>query len=501
MAFLDDYPNLSLDNIASALKGDKNWSDVIDSSPQSQDGNQLPPDAVPATTSSTNSSVPDTALLDSDILQKLSDTVANSMPTKSDDQQETVPEESEESDEEEEEPKEVTSAAKEAVTSAPIADNVINFGNTENSNADTLKRLLKQKEDVTLANQLGKAAELIGSGVASAGSHGFVAPTQRTGTELFNQNIALAGQPIQDFMTLTAQQRQDPNSPYAQGLRDFMKDTLHLNIKGGTPEQIMSVAPLAVKAYDAQQAIQARKDVAKENANAREAVAHENALNRLATIQARGDISSDKQSAAQEQKDKQLLSKDIPQITNFTRDRPAQSAGETIRLINNALLPFDNLKPGQNISKDTWGRIQSEAAKVLQGGAATEASYGHVVSPTLFNKFDYFKNMIDPGTQISNPSQALELKHYLEQVKNESSNLLANKINGNLTAYALIHTPEQINTLRNAAYEKVGINPTQTSEPTSQLVTVRRKSDGVTKTLDSQAASKYLSDPAYEAVK
>jgi hypothetical protein len=487
MAFLDDYPNLSLDNIASALKGDKNWSDVIDSSPQSQDSNQLPPDAVPATASSANSSVPDTALLDSDTLQKLSDTVASSMPTKSNDQQETVPEESEESDEEEEEPKEVTSAAKEAVTSAPIADNVINFGNTENSNADTLKRLLKQKEDVTLANQLGKAAELIGSGIASAGSHGFVAPTQRTGTELFNQNIALAGQPIQDFMTLTAQQKQDPNSPYAQGLRDFMKDTLHLNIKGGTPEQIMSVAPLAVKAYDAQQAVEARKDIAKQNAEARETIAHENALNRNASLEQRQEQhTEDKQNQALQQT-KMLLesARGNPEVSQALKDRYA--ASKALALVN---------KDDPNkLSPPMVSLFQQELGKIATGGVPTMGELQALNPGTLREKFAGVVQKFTNEPSSANLGAFLnQYKSYLNDLNNNAQNVIKDKLGRVIDSSQKQLGEDNYNSLKKEYLSTPDVGQTQ------NLVTVRQISNGMTKTLDAATAAKYLKNPGYQVV-
>lgn len=131
---------------------------------------------------------------------------------------------------------------------------------------DNLKHVQQQANNATLMNQLGKASELIGSGIGAAASGGAIHPTERTGSPVYDQNIALAQQGVKDFQALSEQEKKDPNSEYSKNLKQFITPLLPKGInpeifKSASAEQMNTLVPLAVKMYDVQQSQQTRKEV------------------------------------------------------------------------------------------------------------------------------------------------------------------------------------------------------------------------------------------------
>lgn len=95
-----------------------------------------------------------------------------------------------------------------------------------------------------LTNQLGAAGELIGSGI----SH-----TQPVAQKLFADQAKESDQITKDWEQRVANEKNDPNSPLSQGMKDYMKN-LGFDIKGNpSASDLAAVSPMVFKDFEARE--------------------------------------------------------------------------------------------------------------------------------------------------------------------------------------------------------------------------------------------------------
>lgn len=122
---------------------------------------------------------------------------------------------------------------------------------------DTLNDALKTSQMADLTSQLGKAGELIGTGIT--GTTG-LKPTQAVGTEAFN-NIAKSGEKgVQNYQIMKDNEKDDPNSPMSQMFRQYAKQ-FGVNVKGDfTASQGEKLLPYVFKGFEANEARNAKHE-------------------------------------------------------------------------------------------------------------------------------------------------------------------------------------------------------------------------------------------------
>lgn len=116
----------------------------------------------------------------------------------------------------------------------------------------SLKDIMEQKNFSVLANQLGKAGEIIGSSLSR---------TAPVAQKAFDDNIATAEGKVKDFKELQANAVNDPNSAVSKNYREFLKRYGVNAGDGVSAAQIKEVLmPAAQKDQDRKERLDARKE-------------------------------------------------------------------------------------------------------------------------------------------------------------------------------------------------------------------------------------------------
>lgn len=119
---------------------------------------------------------------------------------------------------------------------------------------DALRRAQLAYNDATFVNQLGKAGELIGSGISGA---------KPVAQELFDQNIAQSGQGLKNFKDLQAQEADDPKSAQSVQARELLSQALGRKVPEGLSySQALKMFPSLASLERAKQAAEIRKELA-----------------------------------------------------------------------------------------------------------------------------------------------------------------------------------------------------------------------------------------------
>lgn len=389
--------DISLAKALEALEGKRDWSSVAepDAPVPTTDTSKIP---VPA--------IPEAKEPEEDDTQDEETTLTPAPASTTDDEEEP---------EEKEVPPPVQTTPSPATAQQPPlaaqptkpAGNVIDLGQPSQNQTEGLKQALDQRNNAVLANQLGKAAELVGSGIS--GTTGRLKPTERTGEKLFESNIAQAENIPKDFQMLSEQEKKDPNSGYAQGLRDFMKNEFKIDVKGGTPEQLNAIAPMALKAYDAKQAVQARAEQYKLQQQLR--------MDALSNKKEQHD--TDKQNQALAQIKSSLESaRGNPEVSQALKDR--YSASKALSLINK--YDPDNLSPQQ------INLFQSEVAKIATGAVPTIGEMKALNQDTLKSKFaEISQKFLNKPTGANAGEFIKQYKDYLIDLNQNAQNVIKDK--------------------------------------------------------------------------
>lgn len=127
----------------------------------------------------------------------------------------------------------------------------LDFGTESVGSQDKLRAAQEAEATSVLGNQLGKAAELIGSSISG---------TKPIAQSAFDQNIAMAGQGKKNYLEQIDQEKNDPNSPISKGLRQFA-EKYGIKVKGDfTASNAEKILPYIFKSYEMEEARKAKKE-------------------------------------------------------------------------------------------------------------------------------------------------------------------------------------------------------------------------------------------------
>ncbi len=237
----------------------------------------------------------------------------------------------------------------------------MNFtGARPGSSEQELATAQKQRDTNVLGSKLEKLGTAIGSGIAK------VAPDY----SFANDDLKRANQPVEDLAAQRAQQANDPNSAYSQGMRDYFQQKLGINAQGASATDLANIAPMAVKQYESDQQRAAQK--------ANLGYKYEE-LKEIAAL--RGSANSDKAKTADDAK----TNKDFMQLANKLTSETAGSrtafgkAANVIRSADSVEALINQMGDPNNIDKRQMQEIARNLDAMLTAGAATVSGANKLV--------------------------------------------------------------------------------------------------------------------------
>ena len=356
----------------------------------------------------------------------------------------------------------------------------------------------KQSNNLAAMQQLGKGAERVGAAIARV-------PNDKTYldemTPQINRPIANVEQQqkLQDAtMASQLQKRQvdlaktkdDPASDISNSYRNILKDNFE-GIKGIdnlNATQMEQIFPPLKAFAEQQEARAARQDLqdSKNEAN---------------------------KSKAQDKKDKELdsaNSKFVQQVLSVRGDKALNNQKDTIRRVDNAFQVIDNpMWKGNlnNIPGPMVNIVTKDLDSIVSGGASSEAGFKEISNPTLYAKLAKGWSAV-----VNNPTGAKmgafiqQNRAVLQDLKNNAQKAIQNKYEYIDKTLGPHIRPDDRENSKNAFYEEfLGQKPGEVAANGApgpkDTVTVRRKKDGLTKTLSAKDAADYLKDPGFEVAR
>lgn len=138
-----------------------------------------------------------------------------------------------------------------------VAPMNLDVGKNATDDKAALQQALQAQGTAHLIGGLGKAGELIGSGIVGTTKQ---APTKMMGTELFNDIQKSGDKALQDYQMMKEQQKDDPNSPLSKMFRQYVQK-FGINVQGDfTASMGEKLLPFAFKSFEANEQRQARHE-------------------------------------------------------------------------------------------------------------------------------------------------------------------------------------------------------------------------------------------------
>lgn len=128
----------------------------------------------------------------------------------------------------------------------------MDFGNIESNNdVAGLSKAQEARDMAALVNNMGRAADLIGAGIARS---------KPIAQDVFSQQAKASDKIVEDFKARGDQEKNDPNSGISKAYRKAM-ERFGVKINGNpSAATIEKVAPWIVRAYEGEEAREARKE-------------------------------------------------------------------------------------------------------------------------------------------------------------------------------------------------------------------------------------------------
>jgi hypothetical protein len=387
---------------------------------------------------------------------------------------------------------------------------------------DQLKAAQRKQSMISALQGIGEGGALVGAGLAGRGGERV---TPVPGSVFRDANAV--NLPMQHFMQQMQMDKEDPNSPISKtyqdhiiaGLGDKATPTQIANIRGSSANNLDKFLPQQTKLIYGQNAIQAKKDMMQTRIDASKDAAN---LKRGfdADQKAMDRTEREKIAAmAQEGMKQRFDTPTLDRITNEVRNDPLvkpvilkkASVDESLNLLDNAKTVHPALLSDANFA--------FTQAMNLQPGATTQKRYDASKITDLNQRVHSWvaNNLNNPNADMREDDPALyNLLHgYLQSVSDDYGGLIdqtqSTVLNTKKAAYQALGRPGIVGGINamQGALGNAGRGPStqqqngpagQTKQAATPTITVRRKTDGKTKTLAAEDAAKYLADPRYEKV-
>lgn len=362
------------------------------------------------------------------------------------------------------------------------------------SGPDYIQQLLaaqKRSSDLAGMQMIGKGAERIGSALARTPHDKdylnemdtqIKAPVAEVMERQKLMDAALASQ-LQKRQVALAQDKDDPTSDISKSYRSVIQDNFD-GIKGIdnlSATQMEQIFP-PLKAFGEQQEARAARQELQET--------------KMQGIAAKN----------QEKKDKDLDSANqrfVQQVTQVRGDKALNNQKDTVRRVDNALTVINSpMWKGNlnNIPQPMVNIISKDIDSIVSGGVSSESGFKEISNPTIMSRLARgYSNLGNTPTGAQLGAFIKQNESVLQDLKDKAQSAIKNKYDYIDKTLGPHIRPEDRENSKNAFYQEfLGKQPDSGIPAT---VTIKRKSDGVTKTLSSSDAAEYLKDPRFEMVK
>ncbi len=139
----------------------------------------------------------------------------------------------------------------EQIKKEPTLSEILNFGKNDLASQQALQQAIQERNDRQLIANLGSAFNTISGGLAKTG------PVDNS---FYDKLGKQAEQYITDYEKQVEFQKQDHNSAYSKGLRDYFKTKLGIDVKGdASAVDLEKIMPFAVREFEAREERAQRK--------------------------------------------------------------------------------------------------------------------------------------------------------------------------------------------------------------------------------------------------
>lgn len=380
-----------------------------------------------------------------------------------------------------------------------------------------------RQNNAIFGNQLGRAGDLIGAGIAG---HGATPAAQ----SIFNDQIKEAGNITADFAKKVEQEKNDPKSQVSQDFRDYVKQfgmTLPPTASAASAEKVM---PFAFKKFEATEAQQARHEDMKYKYDAL-------STQKQIANQTKMQAASDKKDLEQEKAYTEANNKSL----SYRSNPAVRQASADVLSVDKALALVKGKNP-DDLTVQDLSLMTSELGKIAQGGVPTEHGVSQLLPNNLQSKFAQMQNFLTSRPTDAQAGEYIKHNiHYLEDMKNVANQTINDFHTATIKGYEHRISPDRYAELQQnfgldqPAHSPItqgtsnGLHQTARGQiqsgkmapddngapgmvvpeqqrygnapgPATQMVHIRNKATGKVKAFTADQAAKYLKDPNFESV-
>lgn len=387
----------------------------------------------------------------------------------------------------------------------------IQFGDKTQNTVENLKKVQGNVNQNKLNNEAGRAISEFAN--AMTGIKG-----RKADLSAWDRRDQAADKQLVDHKEQIAAEKQDPDSAYSQGMRDYMK-RYGVNVSGkASGADLEKVAPQIASAYEKDQALAQTKELTRERLKQQ---AFENQMRREDHGMDR-DVKKAQIEALRGQKEEQATFKDFASLSKDlqepykARSGALGRAAQTIRQADaiDALMATGKLEGSFQLRE-----LAASFDSMLRGGQTAVSSMNELVPHDMVGDAAKIKEWLTSAPAAQDRKPLLNLMKKLTDRERATAENQIKDAQIQVAAHRyprLVGKPEFDNVLdslgikedvyntrsgKSASKTKDYLKKLTTVDDEAATVTVKRKSDGLTKTLPADQAKKFLDDPAYEKVK
>ena len=305
----------------------------------------------------------------------------------------------------------------------------------QSSFAEQLRQAQEDERNAIQANQLGKAGALIGAGIAK------VEPSKEA-MGMFDQNIKLAGLPMEQLQQRISMEKFDPQSDYSKTFNTSVAEIMGMDPKkfeGMPASTVADIIPFQAKKMAEENAL--KKTTLKIEADEQKFSKKMGMeKEKLAETKRGHDIQAENKKAAQAQKDTQrqqdadiAAEKEI----SSSRSKKAVALAQQNKLFADNALRMVREFP----DVDTWTPAQvalfnNEVEKIAKGGTPTDHDAKEMGNPTLVMSMNKLISGVQNTPVGAEQGKFIKLNlKYLQGLKEVSQNVLKQNITDTASAF------------------------------------------------------------------
>lgn len=381
----------------------------------------------------------------------------------------------------------------------------IQFGNKTQSSVDNLK---KAQAGANRDRAIGETAAAMSEFAdAMTGVKGY-----KSDKGMYERLINGADKQVDQYKDQVAAEKQDASSAYSQGMRDYMK-RYGVNISGqASGADLEKIAPQIAQAYEKDQALAQAKDLKEQSMSQHDddMKYKYDYLKELAN--SRKDAKNIQLSERQDQVDTKrfdTLSKAL--TSEIASSRSAFGKAANIKRAADSIDQMVGSADPNNLDNRQIGELARNLDAMLSSGQATIGGMKKLIPETSLGSAakieEWLLNQPKGAQQGEFVKRMMDTVHRERDLAGQQIKQTQGKIFGSYKDLQKKH-PEKYQEL----LESHGLVPDDlkysdrqqqfgSKQEDSSPITIRRKSDGLTKTIPSGDAKKFLDNPAYEKVK